>query len=58
MHEDSEGQAFPRHLPAPVPADERDTDDYENFDDSEIMQSLWHQGEEAYEDELMRVEDY
>lgn len=61
IQEDSEGQrAFQRHLPLPrsVPTD-LDTDDYENFEDeSEMINSLVHQGEEAFEDELMRSEDY
>jgi hypothetical protein len=53
-------QAFQRHpqLPASLPPD-KDTDDYEEFeDDAEMMQALWHQGEEAFEDELMASEDY
>ena len=62
MHfEDAEGaQAFQRHpqMPVPVPPD-KDTDDYEEFeDDAEMMQALWHQGEQAFEDELMASEDY
>ncbi len=57
INEEFEGRTFQRHLPL-VPAEERDTDDYEDFDDSEIMTALWHQGEEASEDELMRAEDY
>ena len=44
-------------LPASVPP-EKDTDDYENFDDdTEMMESLWHQGEEEFEDEVMRAEE-
>jgi len=53
-------QAFQRHpaLPVAVPPD-KDTDDYEEFDnDAEMMQSLWHRGEEAFEDELMASEDW
>jgi hypothetical protein len=44
-------------LPKPV-APEKDTDDYEDFDDdTEMMESLWHQGEEAFEDEVMKAEE-
>jgi hypothetical protein len=54
-------KVFQRHPPLPtsVPTD-ADTDDYEDFgdDESEMMQTLWHKGEEAYEDELMGAEDY
>lgn len=62
IQEVSEGQkVFQRHPPLPtsVPAD-ADTDDYEDFgdDEGEMMQSLWHKGEEEFEDELMRAEDY
>jgi len=62
IQEESESQkVFQRHpsLPASVPADV-DKDDYEDFgdDESEMMQSLWHKGEEEFEDELMRTEDY
>lgn len=53
-------KAFTRHPALPVPvADEKDnTDDYEDFDDGEMLTSLWHKGEENYEDELMSAEDY
>ncbi len=61
IQEAVEGQkAFPRHLPKPmsVPSD-LDTDDYEDFEDEgEMLNSLWHRGEEAFEDELMGAEDY
>lgn len=44
-------------LPMPV-APEKDTDDYEDFEnDAEMMESLWHRGEEASEEELMRAEE-
>ncbi len=46
-------------LPVSLPL-EKDTDDYEDFDDEEeMMQTLWHRGEESSEDELMKEgEDY
>jgi hypothetical protein len=52
-------KVFQRHplLPMSVPAD-KDTDDYEDFEDGEMLNALWQQGEEACEDELMRAEDY
>ncbi len=52
-------KAFQRHpqLPAPIDAD-KDTDDYEDFEDGEMLTSLWHRGEEDFEDELMSREDY
>ncbi len=53
-------KAFPRHpaMPASVPPD-KDTDDYEDFeDDAEMIQSLWRQGEQTSEEELMSAEDY
>ncbi len=44
-------------LPLSVPP-EKDTDDYEDFDDDEeMMQTLWHKGEEACEDEVMKAEE-
>ena len=44
-------------LPAPV-APEKDTDDYEDFEnDADMMENLWHRGEEASEEELMRAEE-
>ena len=53
-------KAFQRHPVLPVPAeDEKDNvDDYEDFDDGEMLSSLWHKGEEDFEDELMSAEDY
>lgn len=46
-------------LPVTLPP-EKDTDDYEDFDDdTEMLQSLWQQGEESFEDEMMKEkEDY
>ncbi|MEM4242935.1 MAG: hypothetical protein QXM31_03480 [Candidatus Woesearchaeota archaeon] len=46
-------------LPASLPP-EKDSDDYEDFDDdTEMMQTLWHKGEESSEDDLMKEgEDY
>ncbi|MEM4254456.1 MAG: hypothetical protein QXR48_03690 [Candidatus Woesearchaeota archaeon] len=46
-------------LPVSLPP-EKDTDDYEDFDDDEeMMQTLWHKGEESFEDEMMKEgEDY
>ena len=55
-----EQQFFQRHpqLPLSVPPD-KDTDDYEEFDDdAEILQALWQQGIDASEDEMMAAEDY
>jgi len=44
-------------MPIPV-APEKDTDDYEDFENNaEMMESLWHRGEEASEEELMRAEE-
>ncbi len=44
-------------LPVSVPP-EKDTDDYEDFDDdTEMMQTLWHKGEMDFEDEVMRAEE-
>ena len=60
MSNEVEGQqAFQRHpqLPTSLPP-EKDNDDYENFEDGEMLSSLWEQGEENYEDELMGAEDY
>lgn len=61
MLENSESiSAFRRHptLPVSLPPEE-DNDDYEDFEDEEeMMQVLWHRGEEAYMDELMVGEDY
>ena len=47
------------HIPVSLPP-EKDTDDYEDFDDEEeMMQTLWHKGEELFEDEMMKEgEDY
>lgn len=53
-------KAFQKPLP-PIAVDpEKDTDDYEEFDNgSEMMESLWHRGEEESEEELMKLsEDY
>lgn len=53
-------KAFQRNpsLPKPLPP-EKDTDDYEEFDDdAEMMQALWEKGVDAFEEELMAGEDY
>ena len=46
-----------RYLP-PVSSPEAEIEDYEDFDDSNKMESLWNAGEEAYHEELMSAEDY
>jgi hypothetical protein len=52
-------KAFPRHMRIPAPVPEKDTDDYEDFeDDAEMIPELWHKGELAFEDEQMSAEDY
>jgi hypothetical protein len=53
-------QAFQRHpkMPTSVQADERDVDDYEDFEDGDMINALWHRGEELSEDELLSGEDY
>jgi hypothetical protein len=49
-----------RHPKLTLPArdDERDVDDYEDFEDGEMLDTLWHQGTEQHQDELMAAEDY
>ena len=52
-------KSMQRHpsLPVPMPP-EKDSDDYEDFDDGEMLSTLWQDGAEKFEDELMAMEDY
>lgn len=45
-------------MPVPADADNDNADDYEDFEDGEMFNALWHRGEEASEDEFMSAEDY
>jgi hypothetical protein len=60
LHGNEGLRVFPRQTPpfAGLPGEEKDIDDYEDFEDGEMLSGLWHQGEEQYVDELMAREDY
>ena len=58
IQEEFESIKGPRNMPPVSSPMEADSEDYEDFDDSNKMESLWNAGEEAYHDELMSAEDY
>lgn len=58
IQEEFESPKGLRHLPPSSSPVDDGLDDYEDFDDGNKAQTLWSEGEEAYRDELMSVEDY